>query len=125
MLLPICHSDDRRDRRAGRRPQHCDNSGVGRVAALVETRARCAWTLGLLVSCVGPELWRASILGAPEARFGVLPCRVIAQAGLRWCDGWRRANFRGSHDQAKIQDQSHPPFLDEVPLRWPDYLLED
>ncbi len=25
-----------------------------------------------------------------NARFGVLPCRGFARAGLRWCGGWRR-----------------------------------
>jgi hypothetical protein len=42
----------------------------------------------------------AVVTWAAKARFRVLPCRVIARAGLRWCGGWRRVNLRGSHDQA-------------------------
>jgi hypothetical protein len=38
-----------------------------------------------------------------------LPCRAICRAGLRWCDGWRRANLRGSHDQSQIQAEGCDP----------------
>jgi hypothetical protein len=41
--------------------------------------------------------------------FGILPRRTFAQAGLRWCGGWRRANLRGSHDQGQIQIEGHVP----------------
>ena len=44
----------------------------------------------------------------------ILPCRTFAQAGLRWCGGWRRANLRGSHDKAEI------PSKGPVPLNRPN-----
>jgi hypothetical protein len=34
---------------------------------------------------------------------------IFVQAGLRWCGGWRRANFRGSHDQVQIEDEGCYP----------------
>src|SRR6266403_2942193 len=45
----------------------------------------------------------AVVTWAAKARSKVLPCRVIARAGLRWCGGWRRMNLRGSHDQAQTK----------------------
>src|SRR5258708_8933672 len=42
----------------------------------------------------------AVVTWAAKARFRVLPRRVIARAGLRWCGGWRRMKLTGSHDQA-------------------------
>src|SRR5258706_14836144 len=58
-----------------------------KVWAVAETiLLRIDWLSGL----IGALLWS---LGADEARFGVWPCRVLCRAGLRWCDGWRRANF--------------------------------
>ena len=39
--------------------------------------------------------------GVIETRFGILPCRVIAWAGLRWCGGWRRANLEDPMPKSK------------------------
>jgi Protein of unknown function (DUF3489) len=46
----------------------------------------------------GALLWRS---GRLKPASGSCPAGSFAQAGLRWCGGWRRINFRGSHDQAK------------------------
>src|SRR5258705_12577899 len=51
----------------------------------------------------------AVVTWAAKARFRVLPCRVIARAGLRWCGGWRRMNLRGFHDQAQNQAEGCDP----------------
>src|SRR6266403_6010116 len=51
----------------------------------------------------------AVVTWAAKARSKVLPCRVIARAGLRWCGGWRRMNLRGSHDQAQNQAEGCDP----------------
>jgi hypothetical protein len=42
-------------------------------------------------------------------RFGDLPCRVLAWAGLRWCGGWRRPNLEDPHDQAQTQAERRAP----------------
>ena len=45
----------------------------------------------------------------PRRPKGIMPCRVVCSAGLRWCGGWRRTNLRGSHDQAQNQAESCDP----------------
>src|SRR6266478_1094006 len=37
------------------------------------------------------------------ARFGDLPCRVLAWVGLRWCGGWRRANLEDLMTERKAK----------------------
>ena len=48
-------------------------------------------------------------LEPPKRVSEILPCRTFAQAGLRWCGGWRRANLRGSHDQGQIPTKGLVP----------------
>src|SRR5258705_2632706 len=58
-------------------------------ALLEEPRTSASYT--------SPSLKRVSVAG-------LIPSMPpFAQAGLRWCGGWRRVNFRGSHDQAQNQ----------------------
>jgi hypothetical protein len=51
----------------------------------------------------GALLWW---LGAAKARFGDLPCRVLAWAGLRWCGGWRRTNLEDSMTERKTKSKA-------------------
>jgi Protein of unknown function (DUF3489) len=48
-------------------------------------------------------------LGRLEPPPGSCPAGCFIRAGLGWCGGWRRANFRGSHDQTQIQAKGHGP----------------
>jgi hypothetical protein len=41
-----------------------------------------------------------------NARFGVLPCRGFARAGLRWCGGWRRITSEGPMTKFKSKSKS-------------------
>jgi len=77
---------------AARPPQYAKDSGSKREKmSNYLAQNRLAFGLDRSVAVV---TWAA------KARFRVLPCRVIARAGLRWCGGWRRVNLRGFHDQA-------------------------
>jgi uncharacterized protein DUF3489 len=51
----------------------------------------------------GALLWW---LGAAMARFGDLPCRVLARAGLRWCGGSRRANLEDPMTERKTKPKA-------------------
>jgi hypothetical protein len=54
----------------------------------------------------GALLW---LLEAAKARFGGLPCRVLAWAGLRWCGGWRRTNLEDSMTKPKSRKVATRP----------------
>jgi hypothetical protein len=45
-------------------------------------------------------------LKAANARFFVLPCRVFARAGLRWCGGWRRITSEDRMTKPKSKSKS-------------------
>src|SRR5258708_10367603 len=51
----------------------------------------------------GALLWS---IGAAKARFGDLPCRVLAWVGLRWCGGWRRANLEDHMTERKTKPKA-------------------
>src|SRR5258707_10013969 len=41
-----------------------------------------------------------------NARFGVLPCRGFARAGLRWCGGWRRLTSEDPMTKSKSKSKA-------------------
>ena len=41
-----------------------------------------------------------------DARFGVLPCRGFARAGLRWCGGWRRITSEDPMTKSKSKSKA-------------------
>jgi hypothetical protein len=41
-----------------------------------------------------------------NARFGVLPCRGFARAGLRWCGGWRRMTSEDPMTKSKSKSKA-------------------
>src|SRR5882672_6087535 len=75
-------------------------------APLLGVRATILRRIDWLSGLIGALLWR---LGRLRRASGSCPAGWLARAGLRWCGGWRRMNFRGSHDQAQNQAEGCDP----------------
>ena len=72
--------------------------------ALAPGSFRVHWQGGVALMSAGQAPRRAvQSLRRLGLASGFGPAGCFAQAGLRWCGGWRRMNLGGSHDQAQIQ----------------------
>src|SRR5260370_37887947 len=85
------------------------------ASAYIRSQAHAGWTLirsryddgGYSGGSTDrPDLQDLGRLGLAS---GSGPAGCFAQAGLRWCGGWRRMNLGGSHDQAQIQAKGCGP----------------